>query len=254
MESLGNIRIVVFDFFGTLARNGVEDWVPSLARIVEEQGFPFTAETLWTEWRKYEVTFRGSRTNMDDPPSSPPFRSYWEAWRDAFADTFAALGVSGDPDEAATICVDSHCTRNAFPEVPQALAALQAYPLAILSNADDRFLDGSIAHNGWSFDPVLSSESAKAYKPDPRIFQEFCRIAGVEPHQVLYVGDSPYDDAHGAKLAGMSTVLVNRSGAPLARPGQAPPPGQSPIPVSTALLAPDYVVETLAELASLLRA
>ena len=143
MESLGNIRIVVFDFFGTLARNGVEDWAPSLARIVEEQGFPFTAETLWTEWRKYEVTFRGSRTNMDDPPSSPPFRSYWEAWRDAFADTFATLGVSGDPDEAATICIDSHCTRNAFPEVTQALDALQAYPLAVLSNADDRFLDGS---------------------------------------------------------------------------------------------------------------
>ena len=36
-----------------------------------------------------ERNFRKTRTNMADPEASPDFRTYWEAWREAFAETFA---------------------------------------------------------------------------------------------------------------------------------------------------------------------
>jgi 2-haloacid dehalogenase len=240
------IRLIAFDFFGTLVRNNTEDWHRALSLLINEQQLPIEAPELWTEWRKYEINFRKTRTDMISPDDSPPFRSYREAWRDAFRDAFASLGMQADADAAATRCVDEHRTRVAFPEAHEALTALEALgsraPMAILSNADDRFLQGSIDHNGWVFDTVLSSEQVRAYKPDPRAFAALCSLVGVEPGQVLYVGDSPYDDAHGAKLAGMRTVLITRE------PPRPDAPGQTPPPDAATLLAPNHEIESLAEL------
>jgi 2-haloacid dehalogenase len=181
---------------------------------------------------------------MADPPNSPPFRTYWQAWRDAFAETFAALNLPGDADASATRCVEDHRSRKAFADTNAALIQLvEKAPLAIMSNADDRFLNGSIEFNGWTFDSVISSETAQAYKPDPRAFAALCAATGVAAADILYVGDSPYDDAHGAKLAGMQTVLINRDQRT---------PGRTPPPDATALLAPDHVINKLTELPALL--
>jgi 2-haloalkanoic acid dehalogenase type II len=210
------------------------------------------ASELWTAWRSHEINFRKTRTDMENPTKSPPFRSYWEAWRDAFVDTFANMGLHGDADDAATICVDDHRSREQFADASPGLAGLADYRLAILSNADDRFLHGCIAYNGWAFDTVVSSEQTMAYKPDPRIFASFCEIAGVEPAHILYVGDSLYDDVHGAKLAGMQAVLIRREGeAPPT--GIVHPSGQTPPPDEVVLLPPDFEVPSITELANMLK-
>jgi 2-haloalkanoic acid dehalogenase type II len=162
-------------------------------------------------------------------------------------DTFEALGLDGDAADATNRCVRDLGIRSAFPHVQDTLEHLaQRWPMAILSNADDAYLQPVIAfngwtsqHRGWSFHPVVSSESARAYKPDPRIFASFCRAASVAPEQVLYVGDSRYDDVHGAKLAGMQAILLQR---PQATPGRTPPPpGQE-------LLGPDGVIDSFQQL------
>ena len=238
--------LIAFDFFGTLVQNERAEWAATLGEIAKEQGLGVDGATLYEEWGEREVNFRKTRTNMADPANSPPFRSYWEAWRDAFRDTFAAMGLAGDADAAATRCVDDLSLREAFPDTDDAIAALSGrVAMGVMSNADDRFLFGALERNGWSFDPVISSESAKAYKPDPRAFEAICTAAGVKPEEVLYVGDSAYDDAHGAKLVGMRTVLVNRDQRT---------PGRTPPPDAAKLLDPDHVVTRLTELPALLDA
>ena len=235
--------LVAFDFFGTLVRNEVDEWVVTLTAITETQGLDIPGPELHAQWSKREQNFRKTRTNMEDPASSAPFRTYWQAWRDAFAETFEALDLAGDPDAAATRCTDDHCRRMAFADTDEALDALRGrIPMAVMSNADDRFLIGSMEFNGWRFDPVISSEAAKAYKPDPRAFDALCKAAGVAPQDVLYVGDSAYDDAHGAKLVGMRTVLIRRDQNT---------PGRTPPPDAAKLLAPDYEINALTELPAL---
>lgn len=240
MTNANGIAVVAFDMFGTLARNDASDWESTVHTIAHDQQLGLDGTTLWDAWRAREVNFRKTRTNMADPPSSPPFRSYWEAWRDTFVDAFAALGVAGDADAAATRCIDALTDQPPFPDATATLSALNgSVRTAVLSNADDRFLNGTIAHNEWSFEAVLSSEAARAYKPDPRIFQAFVERVGVAPEQVLYVGDSPYDDAHGAKLAGMRTVLVRRDQNT---------PGRTPPPDAAELHPPDFEITSLAGL------
>jgi 2-haloacid dehalogenase len=239
-------RLIAFDFFGTLAANEESEWIATLTAIAETQGLDIAGPELRRQWSLREQNFRKTRTVMNDLPSSPPFRSYWEAWRDAFAETFEALGLPGDAAAAASRCVEDHRSRKAFADTDAAIAALQGrLPLAIMSNADDRFLHGSVAFNGWesAFSPVISSEAAKAYKPDPRAFDALCKTAGVEPHEVMYVGDSAYDDAHGAKLFGMRSVLIRRD---------QDTPGRTPPPNTAKLLEPDHEVFALTELPALL--
>ncbi len=246
MGGPADIALIAFDMYGTLARNDASSWEGTFSALALEQGLPVTGKALRAEWSTRDVSFRATRTNMADPAASPPFRSYWEAWRDTFVDTFAALGIEGDADAAATRCMDALCERPAFPDAAPALEALSGrHTLAVLSNADDRYLDATIRHNGWAFGTVVSSESARAYKPDPRIFATFCERAGVAPERVLYVGDSPYDDVHGAKLAGMQAVLLRR---------EQRTPGRTPPPEATVLLAADHEIDSLAALLPLVQA
>jgi len=56
---------------------------------------------------------------------------------------------------------------------------------------------------------VISAE-AGVRKPDPRIFEEALRRAGVRPEEALHVGDLPDEDVEGARRAGVRAVLIER--------------------------------------------
>tara|TARA_A100001037_G_scaffold25361_1_gene20731 strand:+ start:56089 stop:56832 length:744 start_codon:yes stop_codon:yes gene_type:complete len=244
MINRSEIQLIVFDFFGTLVKNEASEWQQTLKNIAVDQNLPVEGMDFWLEFSKHEVNFRKTRTNMIDPGSSPAFRTYREAWRDAFLETFAGMSISGDADAAADYSIERLTDQEPFQDSDETLKALSAHTdVAVLSNADDRFLHGSIQYNQWAFKYIESSESLESYKPDPRIFARFIDKTGIDPAQVIYVGDSIYDDAHGSKLAGMISILVNRDQQ---TPGRTPPPDTGEI------LKPDYTIHSLSELPILL--
>jgi putative hydrolase of the HAD superfamily len=57
------------------------------------------------------------------------------------------------------------------------------------------------------FDATTFSNEVGYRKPDPRIFKQAVSELGVEPSQVIHVGDNPDSDFQGAKQAGMKAVL-----------------------------------------------
>jgi putative hydrolase of the HAD superfamily len=73
-------------------------------------------------------------------------------------------------------------------------------------------------------DFVLVSEEFGAAKPDPEIFREALRLAGVKQEEAIFVGDSVEFDMAGARAAGIPTVWVNRDERPWTEPG--PPPSR----------------------------
>jgi HAD superfamily hydrolase (TIGR01549 family) len=111
-----------------------------------------------------------------------------------------------------------------FPDVLPALKTLKdaGYPLAVVSNWQcglGHFVtDLGLGH---AFDHVLASAEVGSVKPDPKIFNEACRLLRVPSHSVLHVGDSIVDDVDGARGAGLQPVLLSRdsdapeSGAPI---------------------------------------
>ena len=96
-----------------------------------------------------------------------------------------------------------------------ALAGLEAlarrYPLVALSNGNaDVHRIGIGAH----FAASISAQEFGVGKPDPRIFAAAARAAGVQPHEVLHVGDDAALDVLAALDCGMQAVWVNRNGQP----------------------------------------
>jgi len=98
------------------------------------------------------------------------------------------------------------CEPDAGPTM-EALAG-QGYTLALASNYDRR-LRTVVA--GLPFEHlrhlVISSEVGWR-KPAPQFFTSLCDIVGAPPECVLYVGDDPVNDYHGARSAGVRGALI----------------------------------------------
>jgi HAD superfamily hydrolase (TIGR01549 family) len=83
-------------------------------------------------------------------------------------------------------------------------------PIAIISNSEGHLAE-LVEQLGWSndFDVVVDSGRVGIDKPDPRIFQHACAALGVEPEQLLHVGDAWEADVQGALGASASAVWLD---------------------------------------------
>jgi len=104
------------------------------------------------------------------------------------------------------------------PKAAPLLAHLRAsgYQLALVSNFDhppllrDRLTACGLAS---AFDSIVVSAEIGARKPDPAAFRPALCETGLDPHQVVHVGDSA-DDVLGALAAGIRPIHLHRDGAP----------------------------------------
>ena len=207
-------KAVIFDVYNTLFRNETSAWLDTFGNICRLQGLAVSAQELWDVWKSFEMGFRRVRTNLERPEESPAFKTYRTAWTEAFVDAFRSLDIKGDAQQAAALCVEAMGMREPFDDaLPFLERAGQRWRLALLTNADDDFISPLLARHGLSFHSVVTSESARAYKPDPRGFLRVLQETGVSPEEAVYVGDTPLDDVHGARLMGMQAAWLNRSGA-----------------------------------------
>ena len=216
-------KAVAFDCYRTLVGNDHDDWRVMFGRIIKEQGLPYTQDDLWDRWRKYELQFRAIRTVLENPESSPPFKTYEKAWTECFEKVFADTNVTGDAALAGHRCVEHLASRPVFPDTVPALQALIGkIKVGVFSNADEASLRPLLKSTGIRFDAVNSSESTRVYKPAPEAFERIMHALGTKPEETWYVGDHLYDDVEGGNRVGLTTVWINRTGAKIG-PGDAKP-------------------------------
>ncbi len=220
------VRAVTFDAFGTLVDTGREVLILVARAACEDHRPGLDPEALLELWDRY---FFGAETER--------FLTLREVTSDALAKAFADFGIDADPEPYVETLDRLWLRAKAYPEVPAALASLDGVPRAVVSNADHEFLKGILARNGLRFDAVVTSESARSYKPRPRIFEMALEALHVGPEQVLHVGDSLLADVEGASRLGMRTAWVNRSRL---RRGRTDP-------------TPDFEVESLAPVPGIVR-
>lgn len=63
---------------------------------------------------------------------------------------------------------------------------------------------------GALFHISVSAESVGSAKPDPDMFQEACRMAGVNLEEMAHIGDEPETDIAGVLAAGGTAIWMNR--------------------------------------------
>lgn len=87
-----------------------------------------------------------------------------------------------------------------------------ATALGIVTDGDNVNVERLVHHLGLSehFDVIVTSESVRAYKPNPRIYRAALMRLGAEAGDSLFVSDAPLD-LRGAAALGMRTALLPRS-------------------------------------------
>jgi len=98
------------------------------------------------------------------------------------------------------------------PKVIQVLSSLRSkYAPGIVTDANRQKAWQRLILAGLDgfFYPVVTYSDTHSEKPNKEPFERALRILGLNPNQVLYVGDNPSRDIIGAKKAGMFTCLAN---------------------------------------------
>jgi HAD superfamily hydrolase (TIGR01549 family) len=171
-----------------------------------------------------EAGYRAARRKADglvadmlrsDPPADDTARI--RAW---FATILTSLGLPEDRLQSAAGRIrERHEQARLWirpePGTLETLRDLRAagLRLAVVSNADgrvDRFLSAAGLADELEF--ILDSGTVGIEKPDPRIFELALDRLGLEPHEVVYVGDSWEIDVIGARRAGIRPIYISETG------------------------------------------
>jgi len=205
------ITTCVFDAYGTLF-----DVAAAARQAAEEPAFP-ALKDRWAElanhWRLKQLQYSWLRAVAD------AHTEFWEVTQNGLDWALEATGLDGD-DALRKRLLDLYWELQAYPEVPEMLAALKAGGMqtAILSNGSPPMLEGAVdsAGIGDVLDDVLSVESVGIFKPDRRVYDLVGQRFNCAPDEVLFVSSNGWDAA-AASGYGFDTVWVNRAGEPMDR-------------------------------------
>lgn len=196
------IKALTFDCYGTLI-----DWEAGILAALRRVLSAHDRELPDAELLKMYAQFEGEA-------QAGSYKSYRSVLRMVTYEFASRLGFGLDEGEDR-ILPESVAQWPAFPDTVAALRALKArYRLCVLSNIDDDMIAATVRnHLLVEFDEIVSAQQVKSYKPGHAHFHEGLRRLGLEPHEVLHVGESRRHDIVPAKALGIPNAWVQRRAA-----------------------------------------
>jgi 2-haloacid dehalogenase len=224
---LTRFDVLTFDCYGTLI-----DWEAGILAALHAALPAATSsdEQLLEAFARHEAALEAG-----------PYRPYREVLQETLRVIGAELGQAVEADTAARFG-GSVADWSAFPDSAPALADLAArYRLGVITNCDDDLFAASEQRLGVRFDPVVTAQQTRRYKPNPRGFEVAFERIVLPTSRILHVAQSLFHDHVTAKRLGLATVWVDR------RQGRSGFGATPPASASPDLVVPD--MRTLADLA-----
>ena len=203
------IRAVLFDAFP------IFDPRPVFA--LAKETFPAEGDALVDLWRTKQFEYTWLRT------VAGRYRNFWDVTRDALRYSARARKLDLSPADEDRL-MGAYLNLKPWPEVPAALHKLKdaGIRLAFLSNFTREMLQANIRNSGLEglFNPILSTDQAGAFKPEPHAYRLGLDAFGLPREEVLFAAFAAWDAA-GAKSFGYPTFWVNRLNQPVEELGYA---------------------------------
>jgi len=199
-----DIKVLFFDVFGT-----VVDWRSGIVRQLEAFGRDKGIEADWAEfadaWRAlYHPAMRAVRkgergwANLD------------ELHRETLVEVLPRFGIDGPSAAEIDRLVRAWHRLDPWPDsVPGLTRLKRRFVLSTLSNGTVALLVNMARHAGLPWDAPLCSETARAYKPDPRAYLANVELLQVAPAEAMLVAAHNYD-LRAAQRLGFKTAFVAR--------------------------------------------
>lgn len=218
MKALPGRTLVLFDAYNTLIDlgNAHEAAIASILRTEHARVDPGTFHRYWDERERANLMEAAAR-------DTGPFLNQSGLNVKSLRETFEHFGMAGDAESGVELWVELSRRSAPYDDVRPAMESLREhFALGVVSNADNYPLLNILEREGLEFEAVITSETVKAYKPNPRIFRYALKTFGKRAGEAVYVGDSPATDFPGAASLGLLTVWVDRRGRGL-RDGEPAP-------------------------------
>ena len=189
-----DIKAVAFDLDGTLVET-LPDLHESAVRMLAQIGRPPVSESVVRAYVGDGVDRLVKRLlteKSDGEPDAASFEKAAENFRNHYA---AVLTRASRPFAGATFTLQ--------------ILRQRGFKLACVTNKPTRFTDPLLERLALTgnLDLVLSGDSLSRKKPDPLPLLHVAGAFGIEPGQLLMVGDSPVDTA-AARAAGCPVFCV----------------------------------------------
>lgn len=203
------VSAVVFDAYGTLF-----DVHSVIAEC--EHCFPGSGSRFSQTWRGKQLEYTWLRSLMGR------YRDFETITRDAAKATARALSLSLTAESLERL-MRAYDNLAPFPEVGRALAGLQAYGRAILSNGSPRMLTSVVRNSSLNdlLDRVISVDAVRIFKPHPSVYALACEALGTPADRIAFVS-SNFWDVSGAASYGFRSFWINRAEAPADELGFSP--------------------------------
>ncbi|MDH3626838.1 MAG: HAD-IA family hydrolase [Acidobacteriota bacterium] len=200
--------VVTFDCYGTLVdwRGGIAD---AFRTVAGRAGHVVNVPEVLDHYIEIEAGFEAGA-----------YRSYRDVLRLTAMEIGRRLGWTLTGAEAEFLA-DSLPTWPVFPDTIAALGAIRGsgIEVGILSNVDDKLLDGTLKSLGVPIDLRVTAEEVRGYKPGPAHFETAAQKIGARSW--LHAAQSLFHDIEPANQRELPSAWINR---------QAEPRPNSPVP------------------------
>ena len=201
------LRAVLFDVDFTLFRPGPELGPEGYRRVGERHG-------LALDPNRYAQARIDSIESLSHARELVHDEEIWVAFTEKIV-----LGMGGNAEGARACAVDMvrewerHENFALYEDALPVLDELRRHELKIgLVTNGQRDLDEFVVHHALRVDAKVGSKAHGRIKPHPSIFVAALAGLGVEPAEVVMVGDSYEDDILGARALGIRAILLDRDG------------------------------------------
>jgi 2-haloalkanoic acid dehalogenase type II len=208
---VSSLKVVCFDLDGTIC----DLWEGEnrarlllIDRLVQESGVPRDelANVYDVEWAKIKLEY------MDLVADGLEDIDIRKKHMSKILDT---IGLESSPLKYAEVfCSETMDGIYIYPDAMKVMDVLgKKHRLTMITNGASKWQREKIEKLGIGgyFDEIIVSGELGHHKPSPRIFQEMTQRTGVDPSEIIYVGNDYRKDIHGAKSAGWRTAWVKRT-------------------------------------------
>ncbi len=198
------IKALFFDAFRTLFdSHGTH--IDATRTILARNGLDIDPDAFHNKWDEFILS--GWKDGE--------FMLQWPMFEKCLAMTFEFFHVENYDTKKDIHCwLDMVAGAPVFPEVETTLAKLEEkYIIAIVSNTDNFEIGMCLERHPLPVRLVVSSEDARCYKPNKKIFNDALAAAGVKSSEAVMIGDSQFADVSGAFSAGIKSIWINRLGS-----------------------------------------
>ena len=200
MQSPARVKAILFDVYGTLLN-------PLSIEAQVSQFVPTNSLQFVTLWRAKQLEYSWLLSLMNR------YESFWQVTHRALTYTCRRLNVALTSTQSQQL-LDCWTQVAPFDDVLAGLAVLQAknIRLGVLSNGNPAMLEAGLTNGGIRpyLNPVLSVETARIFKPSPRVYDLALPHFGPDPAKIGFVSSNSWD-AIGATAWGFQVCWLNRS-------------------------------------------